>query len=197
MYEGMFLVDPAVAAMWDDLSKELSGIIARQGGEVIGLTRWDERKLAFPVAKQKRGTYVLSFFTLSDGGGVVEIERDCRLSENILRTLVVRADQFSVADMRLQLGEDIDEDVAQRLYEARGEAEIEARKAAQEAAAQADADARKERREARQAAARAAVEAQRAAAKEPEGEADTEGAAEAEAAPPEPAAAEEPDESQA
>ena len=115
VYEAMFLVDPGDAAAWDDLSKHLTGILTRHGAEVVGITRWDERKLAYPIGKRKRGTYVLSFFCLTDGSVVVEIERDCQLSEKVLRALVLRASHFTVADMRMQLGEDIHEEVAQKL----------------------------------------------------------------------------------
>ena len=121
VYEAMFLVDPAVAAMWDDLTKQISGILTRHSAEILGITRWDERKLAYTVQRQKRGTYVLAFFTVAAAGALAEIERDCQLTEQILRVLIVRADQFKVSDMRLQLGEDINEEVARKLVEERGE----------------------------------------------------------------------------
>jgi len=121
VYEAMFLVDPADAAAWDDLSKHLAGMLERHGGEVIGLTRWDERKLAYPVEGRKRGTYVLSFFGLKNGDAISLIERDCQLSDKVLRALVLRADHFKVADMRMQLGADVRENVAKRFEEARGE----------------------------------------------------------------------------
>ena len=123
VYEAMFLVDTGDAAIWDDLTKHIEDILGRSGGELIGITRWDERKLAYPVAKQKRGTYVLTFFHMPDGDGVHEIENDCRLSEKILRVLVLKADHFTVADMRLQLGEDTRDDVAGKVMAARGEKE--------------------------------------------------------------------------
>jgi small subunit ribosomal protein S6 len=120
----MFLVDSGDTAVWDDLVKHLAGLLTRSGAEIIGLTRWDERKLAYPVEKRKRGTYVLAFFLLRSGGApVAEIERDCLLSEKVLRVLILKADHFTVAAMRLQLGEDIREDVAKRLREERGEPE--------------------------------------------------------------------------
>jgi ribosomal protein S6 len=120
----MFLVDSGDAAQWEDLSKHLSGILARSGAEIIGITRWDERKLAYTVARRKRGTYVLTFFCLARGEGIAEIERDCLLSEKVLRCLVLKADHFTVADMKMQLGEDISEPLAQRLIAERGEQEI-------------------------------------------------------------------------
>ena len=121
VYEAMFLVDSGDAASWDDMTKHLTGILTRSGAESIGITRWDERKLAYTVEKRKRGTYVLAFFILTKGEAVAEIERDCRLSEKVLRTLILKADHFTVADMRMQLGEDIHADVAQKLLAERGE----------------------------------------------------------------------------
>ncbi|KPK46503.1 MAG: hypothetical protein AMK72_09775 [Planctomycetes bacterium SM23_25] len=60
---------------------------------------------------------------MASGDGVAEIEHDCRLSEKILRALVLKADHFTVADMRVQLGEDLREDVAKKVMAARGEQE--------------------------------------------------------------------------
>ena len=122
VYEAMFLVDSGDAAVWDEMSKHLATMLTRSGATVIGMTRWDERKLCYTVKGRKRGTYVLAFFILVGGGAAMTgIERDCRLSEKVLRALLLKADHFTVADMRLQLGEDIHEDVAQKLMTERGE----------------------------------------------------------------------------
>jgi ribosomal protein S6 len=123
VYEAMFVIDSGDAAQWDELSKTLSAMLVHHGAEIIGLTRWDERKLAFTIAKRKRATYVLAFFALTSGEKVVDIEHDLSLSEKVLRTLVLKADHFTVADMRMQLGEDIVEAVAQSLMAERGEKE--------------------------------------------------------------------------
>jgi small subunit ribosomal protein S6 len=123
VYEAMFLVDSGEAASWDDMTKHLSTILTRSNAEIIGMTRWDERKLTFTIKGRKRGTYVLAFFMLTSGAGVVEIERDCRLSEKVIRVIVLKADHFTVADMRVQLGEDVHEDVALKLRTERKEPE--------------------------------------------------------------------------
>jgi len=124
VYEAMFLVDSGDAASWDDMTKHLANILARNSAEIIGMTRWDERKLIFTVKTRKRGTYVLAFFMLTSGAPVTEIERDCRLSEKVLRALILKADHFTVADMRVQLGDDMRQDVAQKLMADRGEQEV-------------------------------------------------------------------------
>jgi small subunit ribosomal protein S6 len=126
VYEAMFLVDSGDAASWEEMTKHLAAILTRNGAEIIGMTRWDERKLTFTVKTRKRGTYVLAFFMLTSGKGITEIERDCRLSEKVIRTLVLKADHFTVADMRVQLGEDMREDIATKLMTERGETETAA-----------------------------------------------------------------------
>jgi len=126
VYEAMFLADSGDAAIWDEMSKHLASMLTRSGATLIGMTRWDDRKLSYPIMGRKRGTYVLAFFILQSGAGVVEIERDCRLSEKVLRALILKADHFTVADMRMQLGEDIREDVAQKLMAERGEKAVAA-----------------------------------------------------------------------
>jgi len=126
VYEAMFLVDSGDAAVWDEMIKHLSSMLTRSGATLMGMTRWDERKLSYTIKGRKRGTYVLAFFILQSGAGVVEIERDCRLSEKVLRALLLKADHFTVAGMRLQLGEDIREDVAQKLMAERGEQAVAA-----------------------------------------------------------------------
>jgi small subunit ribosomal protein S6 len=125
VYEGMFLVDSGDAALWDELSKHVTGILTRSGAEIVGITRWDERKLAYTVKKRKRGTYVLAFFAMANATVIGDIERDCLLSEKVLRTLVLKADHFTVADMKMQLGEDMNEAIAQSLRLERGEKEEE------------------------------------------------------------------------
>ncbi|HUU10543.1 MAG TPA: 30S ribosomal protein S6 [Phycisphaerae bacterium] len=180
VYEAMFLIDTGDAAVWDDLTKHIESILARSGGLLIGITRWDERKLAYPVGKHKRGTYVLAFFHMASGDGVTEIERDCQLSERIVRTLVLKADHFTVADMRQQLGEDIREEEAQKVYDMRGEAVAEAAAAAA-AAARAEGDAIAVARAEAAASATAA-----AAAAQPEAEAADPAAPVADPAAPEP-----------
>jgi small subunit ribosomal protein S6 len=123
VYEAMFVVDSGDAATWDELTKQLSGILTRSGAEIVGITRWDERKLAYTMERRKRATYVLAFFSLARGEAVREIERDCLLSERVLRVLILKADHFTVADMRMQLGEDINEPVARKIMTDRGEQE--------------------------------------------------------------------------
>lgn len=89
-YEGMFLLDSSKAAVsWDDTVKHVHDILTKHQSEIVASRQWDERRLAYPVEGQKKGTYLLTYFK-TDGSQVKEIEADCRLSDVILRDLILK-----------------------------------------------------------------------------------------------------------
>src|SRR5438477_5567875 len=95
-YEAMFLIGPV--ADQDQVLNLPRGMIEHHGGEIIVLKKWDERKLAYEIEGQKRGTYVIAFFK-APGGAVTAIERDVNLSEDVLRVIVLRADHLNKEEM--------------------------------------------------------------------------------------------------
>jgi len=98
LYEGLFLVSQTAAADLNAATEHIKGILARAEAEVVGLQKWDERRLAFPIKGQRRGTYFIAYFR-APHSKLVGLERDCNLSEQILRTLVLRADHFGEVEM--------------------------------------------------------------------------------------------------
>jgi small subunit ribosomal protein S6 len=96
-YEAMFLVSPS-AGEGDKALDPVKKVLERAEAEVLICKKWDERKLAFEVAGQKRGVYVLTYFRC-DGARVADIERDVQLSDQLLRLLVLDAEDVSVEVM--------------------------------------------------------------------------------------------------
>ena len=89
-YEGMFLLDSAkAAASWDDAVRHVHDILAKHNAEIVASRQWDERRLAYPVEGHKKGTYLLTYFK-ADGSNVHDIAADCRLSDVILRELILK-----------------------------------------------------------------------------------------------------------
>jgi small subunit ribosomal protein S6 len=89
-YEGMFVLDSAkVAVNWDESVKHVHDILAKHNAEIVASRQWDERRLAYPVEGHKKGTYLLTFFR-TEGENLKEIEADCRLSELVLRDLILK-----------------------------------------------------------------------------------------------------------
>jgi small subunit ribosomal protein S6 len=89
LYEGMFLVDSALAAAdWDGMVALVENILKRADAEVVVIRKWGERKLAYDVDHKPRGTYILVYFKV-DPRRVSGIEKDVQLSEKIMRVLVL------------------------------------------------------------------------------------------------------------
>jgi len=89
-YEGMFLLDSAkVAVSWDDAVRHVHDILAKHNAEIVASRQWDERRLAYSVEGHKKGTYLLTYFK-TESTELKEISAACRLSELILRELILK-----------------------------------------------------------------------------------------------------------
>ena len=98
-YEGMFLISQAEAADFGGVIEHINHLFERAGAEVIAMQKWDERRLAYEVDKQKRGVYILSYFK-APTENLQAFERDCNISERILRTMVTKADHLTMDEMK-------------------------------------------------------------------------------------------------
>jgi small subunit ribosomal protein S6 len=96
-YEGMFLLGPSGAEPEKAIAI-VKAMVEKHGGTIQVIKKWDERKLAYEVGKQKRGTYIIAFFK-ADGQNVTALERDVKLSEEVLRALITRADHLNETEM--------------------------------------------------------------------------------------------------
>ena len=97
-YEAMFLFPPPGTIDVDGMTNTARGIIERHGGIVMHIKKWDERKLAYEIRRQKRGTYIIAYYR-GPGASVGAIERDVNLSEDVLRVLVTDATHLNQKEM--------------------------------------------------------------------------------------------------
>jgi len=88
-YEGMFMLDPTKATQeWDNIKKQIIGLIEKKGGSIINAKKWGERKLAYEIKRHKRAVYLLIYFQLPSLN-LGELRKDLQLSELVMRFLVV------------------------------------------------------------------------------------------------------------
>ena len=95
-YELVYVVSPdATDAQIADLHAQVEAIVERFGAQIEKTENWGRRRLAYAIGPHKEGTYVLE---LIEGGGDVikEIDRRLKVSDLIIRHLVVRVDAEQV-----------------------------------------------------------------------------------------------------
>ena len=90
-YETIFIVD---ASLEEDTVKALvekfTSLIAKNG-TVEQIDEWGKRRLAYEINDKTEGYYVLVDFT-SDGDFPKELDRQYRITDGILRTIIIRKD---------------------------------------------------------------------------------------------------------
>lgn len=100
LYEGLFLVNPTtVASSLEKAAQVVQDLLNRAQAEVVSISKWEERKLAYEISGVKRGLYMLAYFKL-DGRKIASIERDVTLSDNVLRCLILRADHIGETELK-------------------------------------------------------------------------------------------------
>ena len=90
VYEGMFILDSnRFGRDSETVSGQIPAMIEKLGGEMLVSRLWEERRLAYPINGQRKGTYWLTYFRL-DGPRLGELERQCQITDDILRVMFLR-----------------------------------------------------------------------------------------------------------
>jgi small subunit ribosomal protein S6 len=93
-YELAFIVriDPSEEVINNTVTQVKEWVEAENLGEVKTTDRWGRRKLAYEIDKQRDGYYVLMNAEI-DPKNLPELERNLRLSPNVLRYSLIRPDR--------------------------------------------------------------------------------------------------------
>ena len=93
-YETVFIArQDATAAQVEALTESFAGIIAEQGGKITKREYWGLRSLTYRIKKNRKGHYMLLNIDASPAA-VKEMERNMRISEDVLRLLTVRVEEL-------------------------------------------------------------------------------------------------------
>jgi small subunit ribosomal protein S6 len=99
VYECMFLLDTnKVAGDVANAESQLMSLVQKHNAEPLASRPWDERRLAYPINKHKKGLYYL-MYVRAEGKNLVNLERDIALNEMILRSLIIKIDPKLVDTM--------------------------------------------------------------------------------------------------
>jgi small subunit ribosomal protein S6 len=84
-YETIYIMRPDIdAESADKVGSRLSEVVDREKGKLTKVELWGRRRLAYDIAKHRRGIYVYLKY-LGDGKVVSEVERNLRLSDGVLK----------------------------------------------------------------------------------------------------------------
>jgi small subunit ribosomal protein S6 len=91
-YELVVIISPEVPEDGlDSIMDNISRLVTQDGGKVDEVDRWGKRKLAYPIKHFLEGSYVLVRCKMKPTSGK-ELEASLRISEEVLRHLLVRLD---------------------------------------------------------------------------------------------------------
>jgi len=75
-----------------EVHTQVESIVQRMNGQLEKTDNWGRRKLAYEIGRHKEGTYVLEVIN-GDGELMKEIDRRLKVTDLVIRHLVVRVDQ--------------------------------------------------------------------------------------------------------
>jgi small subunit ribosomal protein S6 len=92
VYEGMFILDSnRYGRDPETVSQQIPAMIEKLGGEMLVSRLWEERRLAYPIKGQRKGTYWLTYFRL-DSLKLGDLRRQCQITDDIVRVLFLKVE---------------------------------------------------------------------------------------------------------
>ncbi len=93
-YESVFIARQDISsAQVDTLAESFTNLIQEGGGQVTKKENWGLRNLTYRIKKNRKGHYVLLNID-SPSAAVLEMERNMRINEDVIRYLTVRVDEL-------------------------------------------------------------------------------------------------------
>lgn len=89
-YELMFILRPDLnQEQVNQQMRKYRDLLKQFGAEKVSMEVWGKRRLAYEINRFQDGVYILCYFT-GDGTQVAPVERDMRLSEEVIRYLTTK-----------------------------------------------------------------------------------------------------------
>lgn len=92
-YELVYILDPDLAEeAVTALMERISTLATNQNAEIKNQERWEKRRLAYEINRKREGTYVVMELRAT-AAAVHEMDRILKITDGVLRHLIVRADE--------------------------------------------------------------------------------------------------------
>ncbi len=108
-YENVFVARQDMSpAQVESLADSYATLIQESGGEVLKREHWGLKTLAYRIKKNRKGHYVM-FDMSAEAAAVLEMERQMRLSEDVIRFMTIRIDEVPEAPSPMMSRRDRDD----------------------------------------------------------------------------------------
>ncbi len=95
LYESVYIARQDIPAQEvEALTARFEGIVNEQGGTVARREYWGLKNLAYRIKKNRKGHYTMLHLD-APSDAVREMERNMRISDDVLRYLTIRVDELS------------------------------------------------------------------------------------------------------
>ena len=95
-YELVYILPPeSTEEQIAEVHTQVEAVVSRMNGRIERTDNWGRRRLAYEIGHHKEGLYVLEVIH-GDGALVHELDRRLKVTENLLRHLIVRVDERQV-----------------------------------------------------------------------------------------------------
>jgi len=92
-YELVYILPPdTTEEQAAELHQQLDAVVSRMNGQIEKTDNWGRRRLAYEIAHQKEGVYVLEVINGS-GELMKELDRRLRVFDQVMRHMIVRVDE--------------------------------------------------------------------------------------------------------
>jgi len=121
LYEHVYLARQDLTTQQvDDLTAQFKGVIEQMGGTVANSEYWGVKSLSYRLRKNRKAHFTLMNVD-APPAALAEIERQERLSEDVLRYLTVRVDEHEAGPSAMMRKADRERDREERRGERRRE----------------------------------------------------------------------------
>ncbi|MTW17322.1 30S ribosomal protein S6 [Rhodoplanes serenus] len=121
LYEHVYLARQDLSAQQvDELTTQYKGVIEQLGGSVSKVEYWGVKSLTYRINKNRKAHFTLLNIE-APAAAVAEVERQQRISEDVLRALTVKVDELEAGPSAMMRKSDRDERDRDRRPGERGE----------------------------------------------------------------------------
>lgn len=104
LYEHVFIARQDISGTQvDQMIEAFTGIVETGGGKVVASESWGLRNLAYRIKKNRKGHYVMMNLDVPSDV-VLELERQQRIHDDVLRYLTLRVDEHEEAPSVMMQG---------------------------------------------------------------------------------------------